>query len=158
MLKTLKLLNCIGALCLTGKTTETCLDRVVIEERTKEIAHTGGLNKSVMSAFYIYKTSHPSDPVASSLTLECVSSELSMAWERPLENTLRSAVLVTLVSASERRDPSADTESSQRIPPATPLCSVQQHTRRTITLHQPTCNTVIRRYSRNAQLSVPFVC
>lgn len=100
----------------------------------------------------------PSDPVASSLTLECVSSELSMAWERPLENTLRSAVLVTLVSASERRDPSADTESSQRIPPATPLCSVQQHTRRTITLHQPTCNTVIRRYSRNAQLSVPFVC
>lgn len=80
-----------------------------------------------MSAIYIYKTSHPSDPVASSLTFEWVSSELSMACERPLENTLRSAVLVTLVSASERRDPSADTESSHRMPPATPLCSKQTH-------------------------------
>lgn len=67
--------------------------------------------------------SHPSDPVPSSLTLLCVSSELSGACERPLENTLRSAVLVTLVSASERREPRADTESSQRAPGATPLCS-----------------------------------
>lgn len=80
-----------------------------------------------MSASYCYKTSHPSDPVASSLTFECVSSELSMACERPLEKTLRSAVLVTLVSASDRRDPRADTESSHRMPPATPLCSKQTY-------------------------------
>lgn len=86
------------------------------------------LNKRVMlhrsdESLHLHKKSHPSDPVPSSLTLLCVSRELSGAWERPLENTLRSAVLVTLVSASERRDPKADTESSHRTPLARPLCS-----------------------------------
>lgn len=86
------------------------------------------------------KTSHPSDPVPSSLML-CVSSELSGACERPLENTLRSAVLVTLVSASDRRDPSADTESS-RAPPATPLCSETRI--RHNTPHDATLNAIYK--------------